>query len=163
MRVCPNCKTSNFDVDTKCTKCGCPLRLNPSEKVIAFPQNSADENTVFVKTKVNETNGLKRVAKAFMIVSCVCYAVYFVLILAMWIFSIALYNSTEIFEFEIGAITSLLVMILYLPRVIIPICMTNSYSYKIASGKNVGVGFKIATLLFVSVISGILMLCDNDN
>ena len=163
MKVCPNCKTSNFDIDTKCTKCGYPLRLAPFEKVIAFPQNSADENTVFVKTRVNETKGLQRVAKAFMIVSCVCHAVYFVLLLAMWIFSIVLSNSTEIFELEIGAITCFLVTILYLPRVIISICMTNSYSYKIASGKNVGVGFKIATLLFVSAISGILMLCDNDN
>ena len=56
MRVCPNCKTSNFDVETKCTKCGYPLSLNPSEKVIAVPQNSTGENTVFVKVKNNETS-----------------------------------------------------------------------------------------------------------
>lgn len=40
--------------------------------------------------------------------------------------------------------------------------MTVIYSNKVKSGEPVGVGFKVCTLLFVSMISGILMLCDND-
>lgn len=40
--------------------------------------------------------------------------------------------------------------------------MTISYSRKIKAGEPVGVGFKICSLLFVSLIAGILMLCDND-
>lgn len=40
--------------------------------------------------------------------------------------------------------------------------MTVSYSNKINSGEQVGIGFKICTLLFVNFIAGILMLCDND-
>ncbi len=38
--------------------------------------------------------------------------------------------------------------------------MTISYCKKIEKGERVGIGFKVCTLIFVSLISGILMLCD---
>ena len=40
--------------------------------------------------------------------------------------------------------------------------MTISYSNKIKAGQPVSTGFKVCTLLFVSMISGILMLCDEE-
>ena len=40
--------------------------------------------------------------------------------------------------------------------------MTISYSNKVKNGENISNGFKVCCLLFVSVISGILMLCDNN-
>lgn len=43
----------------------------------------------------------------------------------------------------------------YIPMVI-------SYSRKLKKGKKVSTGFKVCTLLFVSTIAGILMLCDRD-
>jgi hypothetical protein len=43
----------------------------------------------------------------------------------------------------------------YIPMVI-------SYSRKLKRGKKVSTGFKVCTLLFVSTIAGILMLCDRD-
>lgn len=41
--------------------------------------------------------------------------------------------------------------------------MTISYNRKIKQGEPVSVGFKVCCLLFVNVIAGILMLCDNEN
>ncbi len=41
--------------------------------------------------------------------------------------------------------------------------MTVSYCKKIERGEPVSVGFKICSLLFVSMIAGILMLCDSEN
>lgn len=41
--------------------------------------------------------------------------------------------------------------------------MTISYSNKIKSGEEITLGFKICCLLFVSMVGGILMLCDNSN
>ena len=38
--------------------------------------------------------------------------------------------------------------------------MTISYSKQIKHGKKVDIGFKVCSLLFVSTIAGILMLCD---
>lgn len=40
--------------------------------------------------------------------------------------------------------------------------MTISYCRKIKNNEEVSMGFKICTLLFVNVVAGILMLCDND-
>lgn len=40
--------------------------------------------------------------------------------------------------------------------------MTLSYNRKINAGEPIGAGFKVCTLLFVNIIAGILMLCDND-
>ena len=40
--------------------------------------------------------------------------------------------------------------------------MTLSYCGKINRGEKVGTGFKVCSLLFVSFIAGILMLCDED-
>ena len=40
--------------------------------------------------------------------------------------------------------------------------MTINYNNKIKTGESIGTGFKICTLLFVNVIAGILMLCDNN-
>ena len=41
--------------------------------------------------------------------------------------------------------------------------MTVSYSRKIKNGQPIGTGLKVCTLLFVNLIAGILMLCDNDH
>jgi len=41
--------------------------------------------------------------------------------------------------------------------------MTITYFDKVKKGEPVGTGFKVCCLLFVSLIAGIIMLCDNDN
>ncbi len=41
--------------------------------------------------------------------------------------------------------------------------MTISASRKMNNGEPIGVGFKICTLLFVSMIAGILLLCRNED
>ncbi len=41
--------------------------------------------------------------------------------------------------------------------------MTLSYCGKVKRGEPIGTGFKVCTLIFVSLIAGILMLCDNEN
>lgn len=49
---------------------------------------------------------------------------------------------------------------------LIPLCwcipMTVSYFNKVESGEKVSLGFKICTLLFVSPVAGILMLCEEE-
>lgn len=41
--------------------------------------------------------------------------------------------------------------------------MSIIYSKKINSGIKVGIGFKVCALLFVSLIAGVLMLCEDKN
>ena len=49
---------------------------------------------------------------------------------------------------------------------LIPLCwtipMTVHYFHACRDNRPVGVGFKVCSLLFVSLIGGILMLCDNE-
>lgn len=49
---------------------------------------------------------------------------------------------------------------------LIPMCwaipMTVHYSRAVKNSKPVGIGFKICSLLFVSTVAGILMLCDTE-
>ena len=40
--------------------------------------------------------------------------------------------------------------------------MTLVYCHKIKKGKPISVGFKVCSLIFVSLVGGILMLCDDD-
>lgn len=40
--------------------------------------------------------------------------------------------------------------------------MTIAYSNKIKNNEPVSIGFKVCVLIFVNVIAGVLMLCDND-
>lgn len=48
---------------------------------------------------------------------------------------------------------------------LIPLCwtipMTIHYCKAVKESRPVGIGFKVCSLLFVSLIAGILMLCDN--
>ena len=41
--------------------------------------------------------------------------------------------------------------------------MTLSYFGKVKRGEPIGTGFKVCTLIFVSLVAGILMLCDNEH
>ena len=41
--------------------------------------------------------------------------------------------------------------------------MTVSYCRKVKNGVHVGTGFKVCSLIFVSLVGGILMLCDKEN
>ncbi len=40
--------------------------------------------------------------------------------------------------------------------------MTVAYNKKLKNGEPISTGFKVCSLLFVSLIAGILMFCDND-
>lgn len=50
--------------------------------------------------------------------------------------------------------------------VLIPLCwtipMTVHYWKAVENKTPVGIGFKVCTLIFVSLIAGVLMLCDNE-
>lgn len=55
--------------------------------------------------------------------------------------------------------------LLFLSPVTLSWCipMTVKYSKALRNGRRLGTGFKVCSLLFVSGIAGILMLCDNDH
>ena len=158
MRTCPNCKTKNFDTSTKCEKCNRPLTSNPFETVIKIPpQNDSQESEPLFYVKRKSANGLQRVARAFMILSCTIYALATLVLFMLGIISLFFEDGDFVaIVFWIYAFVS------FVPF-IISACMTNNYSYKTENGIKVGIVFKIATFLIVDPVAGILMLCDASN
>ena len=49
----------------------------------------------------------------------------------------------------------------FLPSLFWTIPMLKNYNRKLESGEPISTGFKVCTLLFVSGVAGVLMLCDN--
>lgn len=58
--------------------------------------------------------------------------------------------------------TVLMSLIFYIVPLAWCLPMTISYCKKIKRGEKVSIAFKICSLLFVSLVAGILMLCDKD-
>lgn len=155
MKICPNCKSQNFDVKTVCERCGCPLPKNQFETVVTIPNNNPT-NTTFYITNTQQTNrGLRIAINVFLIISCVLSAISMFSLSILWMVSL-------VAGIELLTTVYLISAILYLARMIVGICMTVKYQKKTDNDRRVGVGFKICTLLFVNLIAGILMLCDND-
>ncbi len=63
---------------------------------------------------------------------------------------------------KVFMILGTVIMGLYLIPLAWCIPMTVSYCKKIKSGEPISTAFKVCSLLFVSLIGGILMLCDNN-
>ena len=88
----------------------------------------------------SKNSGLKTAAKVFMIISCAMCGLLFL---------------ANIYLGIIRAFSYLLPLCWQIP-------MTIVYFEKIKNGERVGTGFKVCSLIFVSIVAGILMLCDND-
>ena len=102
-----------------------------------YGYNGYGQNTNNASSK---SSGLKTAAKVFMIISCAMCGVLF---LANIYFGIA------------RALSYLVPLCWQLP-------MTLVYFEKVKNGERVGTDFKVCSLLFVNIVAGILMLCDND-
>ena len=158
MKICPNCKSQNFDVKTACERCGCPLPKNQFETVVAYPNNNTSQpaSTSFYVTNAPSPNrALRTVASVFLIISCVTSAIASFMMFVLWMVSI-------VSEIKFLAGVYLILALVSLIHMILGICMTVNYQTKTSGDGNVGVGFKVCTLIFVNTVAGILMLCDNN-
>lgn len=121
-----------------CKHCGAQVR----DEAIFCPACgcSTEDQTSF--TNKNKESGLQIAAKIFMILSCALTAPTFLytLLLGGWL-----------------AVIFLLPLSWRIP-------MTVEYIKSLKGARpRVGIGFKICTLLFVSLVAGILMLCDSQD
>ncbi len=74
-------------------------------------------------------------------------------------------NSGLVTAAKVLMILGTIIMALYTFGIALAWClpMTISYFRRTQDGRPISTGFKVCTLLFVSMIAGILMLCDNSN
>ena len=75
-------------------------------------------------------------------------------------------KNVKLSGLQIAAKVFMILGTIYMGFFLLPLAwclpMTISYCRKIKAGEPIGVGFKICSLLFVSLLGGIFMLCDND-
>ncbi len=179
MKFCSKCGKELSDDTSFCPECGCSANCAPSqnnscndfytrykfcskcgnkmlEEAVICPSCgcAATEANTQKPTKANGT-GLKTAAKVFMVIPCAVWALIFV------IFTFASVGSCLAVG---GAVhfTVLLVSLIYAIPLAWCLPMTIIYFRKCNNGENVGTGFKICSLLFVSLLAGIFMLCDKD-
>ena len=161
MKTCSNCGTKNFETNEVCEKCRQPLRLittvQPNmEQLRAAIQPQYGNETA---TKANNGNGLRTAIKVFLILDTVRCALAALICGVLWVtfLNLAQYSATA----RADAFTSAICIIICVVQLTICVCMMITYFNKISSSRaKMSVGFKICTLLFVSFVGGILMLCD---
>lgn len=109
----------------------------------AYNYGSSDgygQNANLANNPGYKSSGLKTAAKVFMIISCAICGVLFL---------------ANIYLGIVAALSCLVPLCWQIP-------MTIVYFEKLKNGERIGTGFKVCSLLFVSLVAGILMLCDND-
>ncbi len=157
MKYCSHCGAELLDEAEICIHCGCRVANRPS-------QNNTG----------NQTLGL--IAKIFMIITMVSQALAALGILALTaIFAITgeiimaqppTTSSGSTAEAELGFAYVIMLCIIYTVIVLIPLAwripMTVSVHKKMRDKQPISVAFKVCTLLFVNLVSGILLLCMRD-
>lgn len=146
-----------------CKRCGAQVETD----VVFCPKCGTPTADVPVQTQpvIHRPTGLQNTAKAFMVIACIIEAIsiipllFFPSVLGYIAYYIEYYFGIVLPALMTSSIASFLIAIAPLLWMI---PMTVSYGKKITSGEKVGVGFKLCTLLFVNLISGILMLCDKN-
>ncbi len=154
MKYCSHCGAELLDEAEICIHCGCRVANRPS-------QNSNS----------NQTLGL--IAKIFMIITIASQAIAAFAFLAITIvFAItgniimaqpdATSGMPATAAFNIG----ILMLVIYTVAMLIPLAwcipMTISVHRKLRDKQPISVAFKVCTLLFVNLVSGILLLCMKD-
>ena len=134
MKYCEKCGTELLDEAIFCTNCGAAVGVDRSARIIC--KDSAN------------TSALKSAAKIFMLIKSAFYGIYTMLMLFLAV--VLPSPGFVIFFIAFGGAFALC------------LSMTVVYFRRVATCWPVSSAFKVCTLLFVSMIAGILMLCDKD-
>lgn len=157
-KFCSSCGAEVLPQAVVCPKCGCPL-----------------DNKSVKKKGTGKGKALQGTAKGFMFVSVGLCILSAIVMAGISIYANYLGDTATLLEGymegnldylnyvnlckEVGLIYLILSFVSLLPLIWVTI-MTKHYFKATKNGEPVGVGFKVCTLLFVSLIAGILMLCD---
>lgn len=156
MKYCSHCGAELMDEAEICIHCGCRVANRPS-------QNSNS----------NQTLGL--IAKIFMIITIASQAIAALVFLAMTIIFAITGNliiaqqppeASGSMPAEAAVSIMVIMLVVYTFAMIIPLAwcipMTISVHRKLRDKQPISVAFKVCTLLFINLVSGILLLCMKD-
>ncbi len=148
MKYCTHCGHEVNDEAEICVNCGCRVKQ---------------------KSNSNTGNTLGTVAKVFMIITCASYALVglmFLIIgfpLMIGAISAPPVDSVGGVIFGVGFFVIFIYAIIFLIPLAWCIPMTVSVCRKLKNGEPISTALKVCTMLFVSLIAGIMLLCMGDN
>ncbi len=144
MKFCAKCGQQLLDEDTFCSKCGSKQEANINFNTTTYASTSYNS-----QSNCESRNNLQLAAMIFMIISCAWCVISFIMN------SITNPNNFAPGYAVLFAMSSLVPLLWILP-------MTIVYISKTKKKEKLSTAFKVCTLIFASVVAGILMLCDND-
>jgi len=176
MKFCIHCGSEIPDDSSFCPNCGSAQNSEGRSKASGRPSSMYDDPlssgsgagspAAGTGTTTGNGLGLKNAAKVFMIISCALCALNALTSLVgggiVGSIIVQIYASAGINASGMGGIYAILSICQLIP-LSWQIPMTVIYFRKTKNGEPVSVGFKVCVLIFVSLISGILMLCDSQD
>ena len=164
MKICKNCGTQNFDINRLCTKCGSVLLAEPSFSSTLHPSNACDFYSNSTNTVIEKESGLSITAKVFMLISTISSWLLFVYSLIVWIASLFSYRIlSTLVDNKFQLLLPWLYMLLSFAVALTCLLMTISYFKRISERRPIGTAFKVCTLLFVNLLAGIFLLCEQED
>lgn len=154
MKICKNCGAENFDVYTECQKCKQPLIKN----FTGWTSQEGSKLTIQDNYRI-VPSGLNIAAKILMILSTIERGITSLILIILWIMGLA----SEVYEAKLTAAIIFIPMWIAMIFTIISLKMTSSYAKKTMHRQPISTSFKVCTLLFISLVAGILMFCDVNN
>lgn len=153
MKYCSKCGNELMDEAVFCPKCGCAVNGAAINVDLQQEQSTPHEST------------MSTLAKVFMIISVVIsgFELIFSAFMGSVSFPLLFYYSS--YDDEMAGATALIVILVLitLASFFAHLIMTIVYFKKLKRGEPIGTAFKVCSLIFVSLVAGILMLCDKDN
>lgn len=178
---CKRCGSQITDDAIFCSKCGCKVEnvetaSQSSQTNTVYDSNSANvitphtlpaSNTTLAEPKQTpprKNTGTQGTAKGFLVLACVVVAILSIFFLLLYIMiRNIIYTDPEMIEYYYGYDTLILyILCILLVFFVVSLLMTTHYFHATKDGVPVSTAFKICTLIFVSFIAGIIMLCDKD-
>lgn len=119
---------------------------------------SEENKTIVVKVENNyeqrkRPNGLNIASYVFLSLTCLINVVFIICWLTGLVASGE--NGLGVFVFSLFYCVAIIPLLWQIP-------MTVYYIVRTVNKKDVSVAFKVCTLIFVNLLAGIFMLCDND-
>ena len=157
MKKCTFCGNDNFDTATVCERCKGPLPLP-----VFYNAPQAAHTPVYMPRR---PSGLTTATQVIMIINTVLYSLMLFFTVGCWFFSLIMANTNLPGTSEFGAVAFiyLICTVACTYWFTLHLCMTRSYISKVKKGEPISMTFKVCSLIFLNVLTGVLMLCNNEN
>lgn len=165
---CSKCGSSLKNVDMANTTQQTSYQNNTSNSVEFITPHTIPTSTTTLaepyQPQPRKNTGAHGSAKGFLVTACVTAAILSIFFLLLYIMiRNIIYTDPEMIEYFYGYDTLILIFLfVFLISFIISLSMTIHYFHATKEGVPVGTAYKICTLIFVSLIAGIIMLSDKE-